>query len=79
MNEKILNLLSLCMQAKEKGRTCFFSYRPHVDWVEIVICKKSSNAQHDSITYLVRLDGHVDEKYGYYSADTVEQALEELI
>ena len=35
MNERILNLLSLCMQAKEKGESVFFDYSPHVDMVSI--------------------------------------------
>lgn len=30
MNERILNLLSLCLQAKEKGYDVFFEYTPHV-------------------------------------------------
>lgn len=39
MNERILNLLSLCMQAKEKGHDVFFGYRPHIDGVEISSCE----------------------------------------
>jgi hypothetical protein len=35
MNERILNLLSLCLQAKEKGHDCFFDYSPHVQSVSI--------------------------------------------
>ena len=37
MNERILNLLSLCMQAKGKGIDCFFNYSPHVETVRIDI------------------------------------------
>ena len=39
MNERILNLLSLCLQAKEKGHDCFFDYSPHVNEVGIQIHK----------------------------------------
>ena len=35
MNERVLNLLSMCLQAKEKGRDVFFYYSPHVQSVEI--------------------------------------------
>lgn len=37
MNERILNLLSLCMQAKEKGIDAFFNYSPHVNSVNIYV------------------------------------------
>ena len=35
MNERVLNLLSMCMQAKEKGHHAFFDYSPHVDSGEV--------------------------------------------
>ena len=35
MNERILNLLGLCLQAKEKGHDVFFNYSPHVQSVSI--------------------------------------------
>lgn len=37
MNERVLNLLSMCMQAKEKGHHVFFDYSPHVDMREITV------------------------------------------
>lgn len=35
MNERILNLLSLCMQAKEHGHDVFFYYSPHTAMVDV--------------------------------------------
>jgi hypothetical protein len=37
MQERILNLLSMCMQAKKNGHDCFFDYAPHCDKIEIRI------------------------------------------
>lgn len=37
MQEKILNLLAMCMQAKDKGHDCFFYYMPHTDTFEITV------------------------------------------
>lgn len=37
MTERVLNILSMCMQAKEKGHHAFFDYNPHVDRGEVVI------------------------------------------
>lgn len=37
MNERILNLLSLCLQAREKGIDAFFDYAPHVQTIGIRI------------------------------------------
>jgi len=39
MNERILKLLSLCIQAKGKGHDCFFYYSPHVSSIQIDIHK----------------------------------------
>lgn len=35
MEERILNLLSLCMQAKQKGHDVFFELNPHVSNIRI--------------------------------------------
>lgn len=45
MNERILNLLSLCLQAKEKGHDCFFRYSPHVNGFEVEIYEGSWNKE----------------------------------
>lgn len=39
MQDRVLNLLKLCMQAKEKGHDVFFDYSPHVQKVEIIVYK----------------------------------------
>lgn len=33
--QRILNLLRLCLQAKEKGHDVFFDYAPHVQSIKI--------------------------------------------
>ena len=37
MNERVLNILSMCLQAKEKGHDAFFYYSPHVQSVTIYV------------------------------------------
>lgn len=58
MNERILNLLSLCMQAKTKGIDCFFNYSPHVNKFEINV---HLNGWHDhedpNYTFVIRENG----------------------
>ena len=35
MNTKVLEILALCLEAKEKGHDVFFLYSPHVSGLEI--------------------------------------------
>lgn len=35
MSERVLNLLSMCMQAKDRGHDAFFDYSPHVQLISI--------------------------------------------
>ena len=79
MITEINEVLNLCMRAKEKGHDCFFFYRPHVDWIEVTIYVGGWSSITDTQTYLIRLDGIVDEEYGYYSITTVKKLLEELV
>ena len=37
MNQRILEILLMCLQAKENGHDCFFSYYPHTSQVDITI------------------------------------------
>lgn len=39
MQERIVNLFRLCMQAKEKGHHCYYNYSPHVDGITISVFK----------------------------------------
>ncbi|MDU6263783.1 MAG: hypothetical protein E6600_04705 [Anaerocolumna aminovalerica] len=39
MEQKILNLLSLCLEAKKQGVNVFFNYSPHVQSIRIHIYK----------------------------------------
>lgn len=40
LNEKVLNLLNLCLTAKELGISIWFDYSPHVDAVSIYAWKE---------------------------------------
>lgn len=79
MATEINEVLNLCMKVKEKGHDCFFSYRSHVDWIEVTIHVGGWSNITDTQVYLIRLDGVVDEEYGYYSISTVKKALIELL
>ena len=61
MNERILNLLSLCMQAKEKGHDCFFNYSPHVQKVSIDVHlpRWVSAKKDDDGEYIIGSDNNV--------------------
>lgn len=80
MNERVLNLLSLCMQAKEKGHDAFFAYNPHVSRGEIEVrvhkngWKRYIGPDKD---FMVTISG----KVGYLENpfDEVETYLKELI
>ena len=39
MELQVLQVLALCMHAKEKGHDCFFNYIPHVNSIEITVYK----------------------------------------
>lgn len=80
MNERVLSLLSMCIQAKEKGHHVFFSYRPHIDRGEIVIRVYKNgwkeDAGHDK-SFIVSVSGKVG--FMESSFDEVEAYLKELI
>lgn len=40
MNEKVINLLSLCLAAKERGINIWFSYSPHCNNVRVFAFKE---------------------------------------
>jgi hypothetical protein len=71
MNERVLNLLSMCLQAKEKGHHVFFDYNPHVDRGEVDIsvykngCKKGADPDKK---FMVTIDGTV----GYMESSFAE-------
>ena len=37
MNKRILEILSMCLLAKENGHDCFFNYSPHVKQIDVRI------------------------------------------
>ena len=80
MNERVLNLLSMCMQAKEKGHHAFFGYWPHVSRGEIVIIVYKNGWNDDTDPdkrFMVTIDGTVG--YMESSFAEVEAYLKELI
>lgn len=48
MELQVLQVLALCMQAKEKGHDCFFDYHAHVDKVEVRFYKNGWKSQTDA-------------------------------
>lgn len=80
MNERVLNLLSLCMKAKEKGHHVFFYYSPHVDSGEITISVYKNgweeNTDPDYRAY-ISIDGKV--RHMESSFDEAESYLRELL
>ena len=80
MNERVLNLLSMCMQAKEKGHHVFFGYSPHVDKGEIDIRVYINGWKEDAgpdKRFTVTISGEVG--YMESSFAEVEAYLKELI
>lgn len=80
MNERVLNLLSMCMQAKEKGHHVFFDYNPHVDSREIDIRVYINGWKEDAgpdKRFAVTISGEVG--YMESSFAEVEAYLKELI
>jgi hypothetical protein len=80
MNERALNLLSMCMQAKEKGHDVFFCYSPHVDKGEIDISVYKNGWKEDidpDKRFMVTISG----KVGYMESSfaEVEAYLKELL
>ena len=49
MELQVLQVLALCMQAKEKGHDCFFNYIPHVNSIEVTIYKNGWEKGKDCI------------------------------
>ena len=80
MNERVLNLLSMCLQAKEKGHHVFFDYSPHVDRGEVVISVHKNGWKKDADPderFMVTISGEVG--YMESSFAEVEAYLKELI
>ena len=80
MTERVLNILSMCMQAKEKGHHAFFGYWPHVDRGEIVISVHKNGWKEDidpDKIFMVTISGEVG--YMESSFAEVEAYLKELI
>ena len=71
MNERVLNILSLCMQAKEKGHHVFFNYSPHVDRGEVGVDVHKNGWKEDTDPdkrFMVTIDGTV----GYMESSFAE-------
>ena len=71
MNERVLNLLSMCMQAKEKGHHAFFDYCPHVDRGEVIVSVHKNGWKEDAYPdkrFVVTINGTV----GYMESSFAE-------
>ena len=71
MNERVLNLLAMCLQAKEKGHHVFFSYSPHVDSKEVVVSVHKNGWKKDADPdkrFIVTISGEI----GYMESSFVE-------
>lgn len=81
MKEKVLNLLSLCLTAKEQGVCIWFYYSPHIDAISIYALKDEwEAAPPDEVPeryfdFTIYLDwGNTEERIV-----AVEQAIKNLI
>ena len=52
MELKVLQVMSLCMTAKEKGHDCFLSYSPHVNSIEVITYENGWEKQADADKYM---------------------------
>ena len=80
MNERVLNILSMCLQAKERGHHAFFDYSPHVDRGQVAISVYKNGWKEDvdpDKRFIVTISGEVG--YGKSSFAEVETYLKGLI
>lgn len=78
LNERLLNLLSLCVQAKERGHDCFYSYSPHVGSVEIDVFLNGWVRGVSRDAYFI-MSANGNSHIGYTSVNEVENYLKGLI
>jgi len=71
MKERMLNLFSICMDAKKSGVDAFFTYLPHIDGVNLSVFKTGWKAgkEPDTVFYI----------YEEHDIDLAEAYLKELI
>jgi hypothetical protein len=81
MNERVLNLLSLCLTAKEQGVLIWFDFAPHCDAVSIYAFKEGwettlpDEEAERYFTYHIYLNWEDAEE----KITTAEQAIRDLI
>ena len=76
MNERILKILSMCLQAKENGHDCFFSYRAHIEAIEIDIHVDGYKSNKDPC---YNLEAHTDKNSCLYKESELEEIENALI
>lgn len=77
MELQILQVLSLCIEAKKKGHDCFFDYMPHTEYISVQVHKKGWIK--DTIpTINFRVNVKTNEKI-FGATSTVEEVIEYLI
>ncbi len=81
MNERILNLLSMCLQAKEKGHDVFFCYSPHVQSVNISSFENgwTSKGEDEPNPPTVKFSFYLDKDWSLAEFDKAEAYLKELL
>ena len=80
MELQVLQVLALCMQAKEKGHDVFFDYISHTDEIEVRIYKNGWVSQEDAQSTMRcdLLTNKPSEKILFMERVTVEEIIERL-
>jgi hypothetical protein len=79
MKEKILILLSLCMDAKDKGHDVFFEYLPHVRGIRISSFENGWEYKSEDNPPTMSFGFYIDDKEAMHKADTAIEYLQELV
>jgi len=81
MNERVLNILSMCLQAVEKGHHVFLDYSGHVKGVNFRAFKGGykKGKEYDINLIFYMDDIYCDNAENLAKIDTIEAYLKELI
>ena len=80
MNERVLNLLSMCLQAVEKGHHVFLDYSGHINSVSFRAYKDGygENKEFDICLWFYMDDIYCDDAENLAKIDAIETYLKEL-
>lgn len=81
MNERILNLLSMCLQATEKGHHVFFYYSPHTQGVDINSFENgwTNKGENEPNPPTVKFNFYLDKDWSLAEFDKAEAYLKGLL